>query len=94
MAIFFYFGTAKSHLDHVDGLQHQAASIFHRTIPFLESRQQAAAIGPTYRPLDKGRDDLKFFIPEFVTTATRISSHLYLLSHLPGYHLTLPGHLD
>ena len=72
----FYFGAAKSHLDHLDALQHQAAGIFHCTIPSIESCRHAAAIGLTGRLLDEGHGDhdLKFFTPEFVTIATRISS--------------------
>jgi len=83
-----YFGAAKSHLDHLDALQHQAAGNCHRTIPSIKSHRHAAVIGLTYRLLDEGHGNFKFFIPEFVTTATRISSHLL------GYRLTLPGHLD
>jgi len=37
----FYFGTAKSHLDCLDALQHQATGICHRTIPSIESRRHA-----------------------------------------------------
>ena len=54
----FYFGVAKSHLDHLDALQHQAAGICHHIIPSLESRWHAAAIGLTYR---QGHDDLVFY---------------------------------
>jgi len=42
-----YFGAAKSHLDHLDALQHQTAGISHCTFPSLESRRHATAIGLT-----------------------------------------------
>ena len=51
----------------------------------LQLKLLAFVIALAYRLLDEGHGD---FIPGFVTTATRISSHL------PRYRLTLPGHLD
>ena len=76
-----YFGAAKSHLDHLDTLQHRAAGICHCTFPSLESRRHAAAIGLTCCLLDgKGRGDLQSFTPQFATTATRRSSRLTDLS--------------
>ena len=63
MAIFFILLLLyKSYLDHLDALQNQAAGICHRTIPSIESCWHAAAIGLTYRLLDEGHGDLKFFL--------------------------------
>ena len=85
----FCFGACKSHLDCLDALQHQAASICHCTFPSLESCQHAAAIGLKCQLLDGV--GLHFAV-------------LYIFPNvlimLPGdhlawlIHLILPGHLN
>ena len=71
----------EGYLEHLDALQCWAASVCHSTLPSLESRRHAAAIGLMCQLLDgEDRGDLQSFLPRFVTYTPRRSSHLNSLS--------------
>ena len=76
-----YFGAARSHLERLDTLQCQAASMCHCIFPSLESHWHVAAIGLTCRLLDgEACGGLQSFLPQFVANGTRRSSRLTDLS--------------
>ena len=63
-----YYGTANTHLCHLDSLQQHAASICSTTFPSLSSCCQAAAISLICRLLDgEGHANVQTFCPHFAT---------------------------